>query len=285
MTPRDNTFLSDFRRCPRYAMYRHRDGLVLPHKGVSVMDVGTIGHAAIAAGFDMGPGDEPLIVAKHLYDQLDDSEAFDTQEFTFGYIESVLDGYYKQYPLEQEPFEVLEVEQYLEAEIDGLPYCGIMDALVRFSDGGIYSMDHKFTRGYLSQAWFDSWRMSAQQIGYGALIRAAGGRWDGYYINAIHLNTRSYKVEPKHFQRYGPVRVPAWMLDEWIRNFKHTMDVLDTIPHESDWPQTTMNCFKWNKPCPYWRLCTVPPELRPGIIENDYDVEVWNPKERASGNA
>ena len=98
------------------------------------------------------------------------------------------------------------------------------------------------------------------------MARQAGYDCQGAYLDAIHLDTRYHKVKTSDFVR-EKILYSNEQIDRWQDDATSTaLAIQDLNKHgETVWPQNDQRCFDWNRPCPYWRLCTAV------IPENEMD--------------
>jgi hypothetical protein len=115
---------------------------------------------------------------------------------------------------------------------------------------------------------------------------------EGYFIDAVHVDTRYKKVKPENFVRHGPIKVPNWKLDTWARDTETALRQLEwfweRFGADQPWEHREQGCRAWNKWCPFWSspahssvpgLCRSPEEMHE-VLEGEYIVEHWNPEER-----
>lgn len=160
-------------------------------------------------------------------------------------------------------------------------WCGIVDRKVRYADASEYIKDTKTTSAWLNQDFFAALDLDVQLPGYVGLELVNGRRCDGYIVDAIHVNTRTQKVDASHFVRHGPINVPQWKLTRWARDVEWTLRQIDALIAErgvdSPWPMYAN--FKFGKLGPYRSLYDLPPELHANEFGNFAERE-WKPSER-----
>ena len=273
----DSTRINDFRRCPEFFHNRHVKGLVL--------DGGSKHTDPLAAGGAIHKGVEAWFATKVLLPRLgnattavkmawgtDDLFLPEKAKYTQGFLTAVMAGYADAWPREKDNFKVLANEQWLQSG----NYGGIIDRLVEFDDG-VYVMDTKTTSGWVNERYIEAFQLSSQFRGYVWLAQQAGYDCHGAYLDAIHLDTQGHKVKRGDFVRekilFSDEQIQSWLLDKE----KTRRDIEDLHPLEGrrlQWPQNDQRCFDWNRPCPYWKLCTAV------IPENEMDYykeERWEP--------
>ena len=284
----DSTQLNDFRRCPEYYNNRHVKGLVLDggSKHSDPLAAGGAIHRGVEAWFGarafvmlktsaelvgyMEAARETTAAAVKVAWGEDDLFLPEKAKYTQGFLTAVMAGYAEAWPREHDSFKVLANEQWLQHG----NYGGIVDRLVEFEDG-VYVMDTKTTSGWVNERYIESFQLSSQFRGYVWLARQAGYDCQGAYLDAIHLDTRYHKVKSSDFVRekilFSDEQLTAWLED------RATTQVLIERHKQAKvlgWPQNDQRCFDWNRPCPYWKLCTAV------IPENEMDYykeERWEP--------
>jgi len=285
----DSTQINDFRRCPEYYNRRHNQGLVL--------DGGNKHSDPLAAGRAMHAGVERWFAAR-MFATLSGAELVgytdairglaveavkadwgeddlflpEKAKYTQGFLAAVMAGYAEAWPREKDSFKVLANEQWLQSG----NYGGIIDRLVEFEDG-VYVMDTKTTSGWVNERYIESFQLSSQFRGYVWLAQQAGYDCQGAYLDAIHLDTRYHKVKASDFVRekilFSEEQLQKWRLDN-VSTMRNIEDLRPAEGNRACWPQNDQRCFDWNRPCPYWRLCTAV------IPENEMDYyreERWEP--------
>ena len=274
----DSTMLNDFRRCPQFFNNRHVKGLVLDggSKHTNPLAAGGAIHKGVEKWFQgkyFGKVEDAAVAVRASWGE-DDLFLPEKAKYTQGFLTAVMAGYAEAWPRENDSFKVLANEQWLQSG----NYGGIVDRLVEFEDG-VYVMDTKTTSGWVNERYIEAFQLSSQLRGYVWLARQAGYDCQGAYLDAIHLDTRYHKVKASDFVR-EKILFSEEQISSWRSNFLHTQDTIKGITIEipegegGRWPQNDQRCFDWNRPCPYWRLCTAV------IPENELDFykeERWEP--------
>lgn len=324
----DASMINDFRKCCEYARLRHHLGLVRP--GYEEMTgSGTAWHAAMKAWFDKNDDDGGYVSFDFALDVLREAWGDEPAPMFEGeapfrkrpleLFERMLAIYCEKYPREDDPFEVVGNEEYVEfigyrtvnREIEsyGSPtfdYCGIRDRKIRFPDGSEYVVDTKSTSANLNRAYFEAFELSQAMIGYCALELVHGRRCDGFMIDAAHVDQYWQKMtktkglqtyggdpKPEHFVRYGPIRVAQWQLSRWAKDTEVAIRQIEQYVTQygdgEPWERREQGCFRWNKPCEYWNrpgtelpgICRCPEEMHPQLMA-EYATDYWNPAERGN---
>ena len=272
----DSTRINDFRRCPQFYNRRHVQGLVLDggSKHTDPLGAGGAIHKGVEAWFEM----DMLTAAEHAVKASwgeDDLFLPDKAKYTQGFLAAVMAGYADAWPRERDNFKVLANEGWMQSG----NYGGIIDRLVEFDDG-VYVMDTKTTSGWVNERYIEGFQLSSQFRGYVWLAQQAGYDCHGAYLDAIHLDTRYHKVKSSDFVR-EKILFSDEQIDSWFLDSKWTMAQIAELEGRGHypslggkWPQNDQRCFDWNRPCPYWKLCTAV------IPENEMDYykeERWTP--------
>ena len=227
-------------------------------------------HAGVEAWFSTGDSEKAISAVKASWGE-DDLFLPEKAKYTQGFLTAVMAGYADAWPRENDNFKVLANEQWLQSG----NYGGIVDRLVEFEDG-VYVMDTKTTSGWVNERYIESFQLSSQFRGYVWLARQAGYDCQGAYLDAVHLDTRYHKVKGSDFVRekilYSEEQIAKWASD--MMDTQCAINVVNFSPYRTVWPQNDQRCFDWNRPCPYWRLCTAV------IPENEmeyYKLDKWEP--------
>ena len=286
----DATQINAFRRCPEFFRLRHVKGLIKPGRE-GAPESGEGWHAALRCWFDGKSVAECLLeLAKSWPAIATFSEHKEKRPLEL--FQRMFTAYIDKYPRSDDSFKVERNEEYLAGNFPAFNYCGIVDRVITF-DSSSYVMDSKSTGMWVNAGWFEAFEMSQQMIGYVALEQANGRECAGYFIDAVHVDTRYHKVKPENFVRYGPIKVPEWKLDNWKRSVEMTLAQIkwfwDNYGPDEVWEQREQGCKAWNKWCGFWSspagqqfpgLCRSPQELHSTLME-EYDERFWEPAERA----
>jgi len=268
----DSTQINDFRRCPEYYRRRHVQGLTLVggNKHSDPLAAGGAIHKGVEAWFETGDVAKAVAAVKADWGE-DELFLPEKAKYTQGFLCSVMEGYVEAW--KDSSFKVLANEQWLESG----NYGGIVDRLVELDDG-IYVMDTKTTSGWVNERYIESFQLSSQFRGYVWLARQAGYDCVGAFLDAVHLDTRYHKVKSSDFVRekilYSDEQIEKWRDDRDNTTLQISMNHMRAVAPEAAWPQNDQRCFDWNKPCPYWRLCTA---VIPEHEMEFYKEEPWMP--------
>ncbi len=281
----DGSAISKFRENPEAFRLRYRLHLVTQTEDDAPAS-GTAAHKALDVWFSQSDSDVsgPLAVLRGAWGVEPIFHEGLKRPLTL--FERLIEGHAERWPREDDPFEVIGSETYVEGDIDyaengTFRYCGRRDQKIRFADGGEYIMDNKTTSGWLNDDFFLRMATGEQMPGYVGLELVNGRKCDGYYINALHVDTRYHNVKPeKDFVRFGPVDVRQWQLTQWARDVEYTLREIERLDVErgSDVPWPIYNNARFNKRDEYWDFYTEPPELRESL-KLSFAVKEWRPSD------
>ncbi len=272
----DSTQLNDFRRCGEYYRRRHVEGLTLAavSKHRDPLQAGGAIHKGVEALFAQGTK-QAIEAVKQAWGE-DDLFLPEKAKYTQGFLCAVMQGYIDAWyggNLDTGPAgnkSIIANEQWLESG----NYGGIVDRLVELDDG-VYVMDTKTTSGWVNERYIESFQLSSQFRGYVWLARQAGYDCRGAFLDAVHLDTRYHKVKPGDFVREKILYSDEQISDWWEDMTRSVADINGWLTSDwGKWPQNDQRCFDWNKPCPYWRLCTA---VIPEHEMEFYKEERWEP--------
>jgi hypothetical protein len=154
------------------------------------------------------------------------------QAYSFDNIFAVLDQYIFTHPLDSFPFEIVSVERRFDLRLDGFPFVGRFDLVVR-SQEGIYVIDHKTTKSL--SAWTTKrLEPSAQLTAYlwaAAKLypseRIAGAFGNFIEVAALPSSTRRCREHGVPFaecgvlharsELYGPITRDPFEISSWVR--------------------------------------------------------------------
>lgn len=162
-------------------------------------------------------------------------------------------------------------------------YMGRIDLLVWWPKGHLFVIDHK-TTSIMGQGFFEEQRMSAQQHGYlWAAQKSTGLRAEGFAINAIRTRppakTRS-AVEMDDFQR-EKFFITQEAIAEWETNTKVLIEEVLWHHERGYFPMKTKWCVGKYGRCPYFEVCSLPPESRGVMINsNMFQTDTWSPLQK-----
>lgn len=205
------------------------------------------------------------------------------QKYSLGAFELLLERYAEQWPREEDDFDVIANEAYIEATLTtvaGVEYGfhGIRDRKIRkHEDGQLYVMDSKTTGLYLTEDYKKDFELSPQLRAYVGMELINGEDVVGAYIDAIHIGNTDKTVPFCRFK----VLFPDWAISQWAREVEMALRLLD-VYGEADrrWPQfgaATGACRGFGARCPAWELCVMDPASAETEAGLRWRVERWNP--------
>ena len=287
----DFTTLAAFRRCPRYAFYRHELHLKRTSESSLALNAGTLWHTLMCSWYgsqSLGLSREERILsametmlaqAKDMPDILSGDDPIRNPS----HITEVFVAYTQKYG-ERDHFQVFidDGEPYVEKGFslemwDGGPlFVGRVDGLVNWN-GRLFVLEHK-TTSRVTQAYMDKWRMDFQTPGYVYAIRELTGLpIVGTLINvaAWHKNI----VPDKTFFRVPVTRNPGQM-KMWKTQTIRWYQKYQEARESGEWDMNDGSCTMYNQVCPYMDICCATnPETQKTIIENNYICRPWAPLE------
>lgn len=286
----DNSSLERFTTCPRSAEYyivRKRESA----DPKTALEFGKAIHEALAVRYaDPEPNYVDSAMESRQIERL--AKSFEGIEIpegefrTYDRAVQMLQEYNKRYPME--PFKVLKTKDGKPAVelsfavplgmADNIPivWTGRIDLIVEW-DGQVWIGDHK-TTSMLGANYFSEFYNSAQMSGYiWAASKLLGIPVRGVFINAL-ANRRPTKTgTPIEFARDRIYYLPE-NVEEWATN---TLTICSDFIHNCDrdyFPQHMKWCVNKYGKCPYFDVCTLPPEQRATMLGSNLFKDVtWSP--------
>lgn len=159
-------------------------------------------------------------------------------------------------------------------------WTGVIDLRV-LENGQKWVVDHKTTSIEGPQFW-QQFELSQQLIGYTwAAEKIDNDTYHGAIVNAIYdrPDTKSGKGRAEEnplLRRH--IYYKRHLIDQWQEN---TRQLLEDFIHDlttQRFPMKTTWCVGKYGVCPFNIVCTLPEELRPGMLATDqFTTNVWNP--------
>lgn len=171
------------------------------------------------------------------------------------------------------------VEITIELPIPGArhPYAGKLDRIGTKS-GQLLAEDHKTASQFRSD-YFRQWETDDQMVGYDTLA----GIITGQAIGGVRINLHVIRKSDSEFERrtipFSPKRKEHWRrnYDYWLSKIE--AETLAEQAGEPAWEQNYSACAGKYGMCSYHEVCTADPDRRQYILEQDFDVQNWNPLE------
>lgn len=154
-----------------------------------------------------------------------------------------------------------------------LVWSGIIDMLVKETDGGVWLVDHK-TTSMFGGDFFAQFEQSQQVIGY---ARAAQHipNFRGFIVNALvcRKDTKTGKGTEFHRSRFT---YDQEKIDEWETDVMAIVSEFLFNLQTSYFPKKTSWCLGKYGKCQFFDVCTSPINLREMVLHsNNYTDNVW----------
>lgn len=184
---------------------------------------------------------------------------------------------------EQEKHHIARGTRSLTVHIE---WTGIIDMLAEIN-GSLYVVDHK-TTSIISQDFFDGFEIAMQPTGYFSAMQAAFPDLPirGFMANVLACRkpvaafTKSGK--PTSSKPFEPFRrqydYHAWHVDEFKKDALALVEELFANVTNKFFPKKTQWCVGKYGKCPYFDVCSLPPESRLDMLNSDqYTNNTWKP--------
>ena len=167
-----------------------------------------------------------------------------------------------------------------------IEWTGIIDMLAEIN-GDLYVVDHK-TTSIISQDFFDGFEIAMQPTGYFSAMQAAFPDLPirGFMANVLACRkpvaaltksgkpTSSKPFEP-HRRQYD---YHAWHVNEFKQDALALVEELFANVTNKFFPKKTQWCVGKYGKCPYFDVCSLPPESRMDMLNSDqYTNNTWKP--------
>lgn len=273
----DNSMLDSYRDCKRKYFYEWDQCLRSPGYGETGGPIyfafGTAMHVGMEALYSHG-----LTKAVEEFDKVwmawlqagntEDGKRTRANGFKLLY------GYAEEYKEWMEACKPVQTEYKFSVSIPGYKqneqcYRGIVDHVgIDNRTGEVYAMDFKTTT-YNVPATMLAKRISNQFMGYWWALKCDpeyAPRLKGKFV-VDFLISQTNGVD---FVRVDAV-VEDWMIKEWLEETAFTLRMLDMHRAVGVWPKSTEACVQFGSTCPYFSLCSTPPEQRAVLIEAGFE--------------
>lgn len=309
----DNTALAAFMACPRkyhygYNLHRRKGGLPSPS-----LCYGSGWHAALEQNYrspEMSRRDLEETVHLFLAEKWQGSthpDDYRTFDRCFMEYRNYLDKYGLPWQEDAKtigwPDKPL-VEIAVELPIPGArhPYAGKLDRPIE-ANGQNLIEDHK-TASRMENDYFRQWELDNQMIGYAVLAELVTQKEvAGVRIN-LHVVRKNDSVFERRTIRFSKERLRDWCVnyDRWLEKIEHAQEraiglvTWEDPPHvdkqiaagAAAYPQNFAACAGKYGMCTYASVCSSPPRLRQAVLEQEFEVNPWNPlevKDEGGGDA
>ena len=152
------------------------------------------------------------------------------------------------------------------------PYAGKIDRIFR-EDRLIYVEDHK-TASRMEKGWSEKYKISQQMMGYAWLA----GKLLGEPIAGVRINLHVIRKNDSEFDR-ATVGFSPERLKEWVNNTNNTVRDLQHAYETNNFRgvYTDGGCSGKYGMCAFVPVCSVRPELRQAVLEQQYIISPWDP--------
>lgn len=272
----DFTRLSTFTTCPRKYDYQFNKGkrLKVPQ---TALDFGSGIHLALDEWYTSRDVEKSISVFKEAYTEQLDIDNKRTHELGEWMIRNY-DTVYR-----DQPWKVVATEMPFTIPLGGdFNFIGRIDKVIEWNDT-IWIVDHKTTSS-LGPTYTRMAEPNAQFTGYVWAARKLGHNARGIIIDALltanGILQASSRARLTPTLRYDSYRTDE-ALAEWEVEFMRTLAHLRDCELTSQWPadgQFNGGCTYYGE-CPYRRVCCEDKGLRDRLLEADYKVEFWDPRD------
>lgn len=273
----DGTMIDNYQRCKRLYFNRMVRGLDHVEPSVAIQ-FGKSVHTVLESYY-RGECDESraLDLWRESYQDKETDERRSTERGI-----ALLKEYFRVYPKETEPWEVLEVETPFKLDIGAtVPLCGRRDLVVRDTlDGTVWVVDHKTTTQW-GDFQEEKYAIHTALDGYILGVMEKFGRCDGGIINVLVTSKTKPRIErlkvlrTKEQLEYWK-RTTVGVIDEMVR---HTTLWYPKGGDESGidlgWPLSRGRCTDFNSKCAFHDLCRYCDN--PDVAKGDFVVRAWTP--------
>jgi len=319
----DNTRLSDFKRCPRYYMFRHELNWVVKGHSTALI-FGGAWHAAqevIWAGFASHV--PPRELARSAYGafleywcgngmpaptDMDYEMEKELSPRTPGRALEMIVAYIDKRYSSSDDFELIAIEKPfivpLDPNDDTLFYIGKIDKIVK-RRGKVLGIEHKTTTAYKKTGpgggapfrggFVDSFSPNSQVDGYAyALHMIYPGEVGGIWVDAalVHKHEEGFLFIPVD-RKMEQLDAWLWEVRWWIKQVEREKGMLqDAIsnsrhgvkePYLAAFPKNTNSCWDFGSSCPYLDLCKAWPNPLNHGVPAGYVEERWDPLDHIKG--
>lgn len=274
MSDYDYTKMSTFMTCRRKFHYRMQRGLVGKVPPVAA-DFGKAIHKGLDVWYATGVLEPAIETFKAEFTEQED----DTKR-THKMGEWILRNYHDTY--QDQPFKVLKCEHEFCIPLgNGNNLIGRIDKIIEW-DGVTWVMDHKttsqlgpqFFRMHTPNLQFDGYTWAAHRLGY---TNCQGVLVDAILVAKGLLETSSRaKLSP--LARDFAVRTQDDLAD-YVNHAWAVQRDIKLCEDSGEWTPNFDACTYYGE-CPYRRICKEPKDIREKVIEMDYRVEHWDPRDK-----
>lgn len=277
--PIDNTALAAYMTCPKkyeYSMVQHRRSRGSPSPAIAY---GTTWHKLLETHYKTGGNSEQVFLAGvkswEQHDRPDDHRTFERCWMEYqnyvAYFGTPDEEDAKTVGYPDEP----AVEMNVNVDWPGAPhpYAGKIDRIIEWN-GQYYIEDHK-TTSRMGDYYFKQFELKNQMQGYvwlGQLLIP------GVHLAGIRINAHAiYKRESK-FERQI-ISFSTDRLKQWEENYAFWIARIKESYATGIFPRNFDACDGKFGMCQYAGVCSMPPRLQEAVLEQDFEINPWNPLE------
>lgn len=162
------------------------------------------------------------------------------------------------------------------------PYAGKIDRIITMN-GLKFVEDHKTTSRWASN-YFRQFELKNQMMGYAFMARLLTGD----EISGVRINCHVVRKSDSQFERqiisFSKARLDDWAknYNRWILRIETDLEVkaqLEQIGGDTDtaFIRNYDACDAKYGMCQYAGVCSTSPELRTRVLEQDFQLDPWNP--------
>lgn len=288
----DSTSLGALKRCPRYYQYNILEGYVSRAESVHLRFGSEYNNALVTYHKQRASGKDPEAATieavryalSHTWDDnlgrpWTSDEPTKNRETLVRSIIWYLDQF-KDDPMQtvvladgqaavELPFR-LHIDQTSALTGEDYMLCGYLDRLVTFA-GETWITDWKSSKYALDEHYFAQYSPNNQMSQYdfaGSIISPSA--IGGVIIDAVQLG-----VTFSRFQRGNAKRTPA-QREEWLNDTIQMIRLNELYVQRNHWPMNDTTCSMYGG-CPYQRICSATPEIRPALLDGLFHRRSWDP--------
>lgn len=153
---------------------------------------------------------------------------------------------------------------------NGILWCGHLDRVGEWM-GSKYVLDRKTTKTTPGQYYFSQYDLDTQMDGY----TLAGRLLFDTPIRGVVIDVAQIAVGFTRFERAPTMRTDA-QIDEFLDDVHRWIQLAHYYAKQGHFPQNKKSCHKFSG-CPYKKICSADPRIRPAIIKDSYIEKIWNP--------
>lgn len=274
----DFTILSTFSLCPRKYHYRFNLGRVLKTPQTAA-DFGGAIHKALDSWYTDTDTDKAVALFKETYAEQPDVDGKRTHAMG----EWIIRNYALTYA--DQPWELVATEKAFEVPLDDTgetTFIGRIDKIIRWNNV-LWVVDHKTTSS-LGPTYVRMIEPNAQFTGYTVAARLLGYDVKGIILDALLVakglldSSRRGRLTPT--LRYDSYRTEEALAEWEVEFIELTSEIKAADATFCYSPKGMFNggCTYYGE-CPYRQVCCEDSDLRARLLEADYNVDFWDPRD------